>query len=200
MNQESGSHWDDIDHDVSVRMCIQCTASCPHPRTVPVDQFYCTFPTACYFKNDEDISRALFGDTDEGTHVCVICYTSSPRSSDGNLHPPFVDDVSAVKVTLLPIMMAPPCADHAKRKLAELDDDDDKTMVCTWSLEDLYDKGTHHGLYLEDVRARAIERALMQSLLILVSKHHSKGDRSCDAVCCNVIIRNPRMDCINLNC
>ena len=31
--------------------------------------------------NEEDISRAVFGNIDEGTHVCVICYTSSPRSS-----------------------------------------------------------------------------------------------------------------------
>ena len=48
--------------------------------TVPLDQFY-WICRACSYKNEEDISRAVFGNTDEGTHVCVICYTSSPRSS-----------------------------------------------------------------------------------------------------------------------
>jgi hypothetical protein len=110
VNQETGTHRDDIDHDVSVRTCIQCTAWCAHSsRTVPVDQFYWICP-ACSYTNDGDISRAgVFGDTDEGTRVCVICYTSSPRSSDGNLHPPFVDDVSDVKEMLLPSMMPPLC-------------------------------------------------------------------------------------------
>jgi rubrerythrin len=46
-------------------------------KTVPVEQFY-WICRACSYTYEEDISRAVFGDTDEGTHVCVICYTTSP--------------------------------------------------------------------------------------------------------------------------
>jgi len=38
--------------------------------TVPLDQFY-WICCACSYTNEEDISRAVFGNTDEGTHVCV---------------------------------------------------------------------------------------------------------------------------------
>ena len=49
--------------------------------TVPLDQFY-WICLACSYTNEEDISRAVFGNTDEGSHVCVICQTtSSSRSS-----------------------------------------------------------------------------------------------------------------------
>ncbi len=33
----------------------------------------------CSYTNDEEISRAVFGDTDEWARVCVICYISCPR-------------------------------------------------------------------------------------------------------------------------
>jgi hypothetical protein len=33
----------------------------------------------CSYTNDEEISRAVFGDTDEWAQVCVICYISCPR-------------------------------------------------------------------------------------------------------------------------
>jgi hypothetical protein len=56
--------------------------------TFPLDQFY-WICCAWSYTNKEDISRAVFGNTYEGTHVCVICYTSSPRSSK--------DDDSEVK-------------------------------------------------------------------------------------------------------
>ena len=55
-------------------------ASAGSNSTVPLDQFY-WICCACSYTNEEDISRAVFGNTDEGSHVCVICYTSSPRSS-----------------------------------------------------------------------------------------------------------------------
>ncbi len=29
--------------------------------------------TQCIYMNDEDISKAVFGDTNEGSRVCVIC-------------------------------------------------------------------------------------------------------------------------------
>jgi hypothetical protein len=48
--------------------------------TVPLDQFY-WICHACSYTNEEDISRVVFGNTDEGTHICVICYTYSPDSS-----------------------------------------------------------------------------------------------------------------------
>jgi hypothetical protein len=48
--------------------------------TVPLDQFY-WICRACSYTNQEDISRVVFGNTDEDTHICVICYTSSPNSS-----------------------------------------------------------------------------------------------------------------------
>jgi hypothetical protein len=33
----------------------------------------------CSYTKDEEISRAVFGDTDEWAQVCVICYISYPR-------------------------------------------------------------------------------------------------------------------------
>ncbi len=56
-------------------------ASADSNSIVPLDQFY-WICCACSYTNEEDISRAVFGITDEGWHVCVICYTtSSPHSS-----------------------------------------------------------------------------------------------------------------------
>ena len=55
-------------------------ASAGSNSTVPLDQF-CWICRACSYTNEEDISRAVFGNTDEGTHICVICYTYSPDSS-----------------------------------------------------------------------------------------------------------------------
>jgi len=55
-------------------------ASAGSNSTVPLGQFY-WICCACSYTHEEDISRAVFGNTDEGSHVCVICYTSSPRSS-----------------------------------------------------------------------------------------------------------------------
>ena len=48
--------------------------------TVPLDQF-CWICRACSYTNEEDISRAVFGNTDEGSHVCVICYTTSDKKN-----------------------------------------------------------------------------------------------------------------------
>ena len=48
--------------------------------TFPLDQFY-WICCACSYTNEEDISRAVFGNTDEGSHVCVICYTTSDKKN-----------------------------------------------------------------------------------------------------------------------
>ena len=45
--------------------------------TVPLDQLY-WICRACSYTNEEDISRAVFGNTDEGSRVCVICYDCEP--------------------------------------------------------------------------------------------------------------------------
>ena len=46
--------------------------------TVPLDQLY-WICRACSYTNEEDISRAVFGNTDEGSRVCVICYITSDK-------------------------------------------------------------------------------------------------------------------------
>ena len=48
--------------------------------TVPLDQFY-WICRACSYTNEEDISRAVFGNTDEGSRVCVICYITSDKKT-----------------------------------------------------------------------------------------------------------------------
>jgi rubrerythrin len=48
--------------------------------TVPLDQLY-WICRACSYTNEEDISRAVFGNTDEGSRVCVICYITSDKKT-----------------------------------------------------------------------------------------------------------------------
>ena len=55
-------------------------ASAGSNSTVPLDQFY-WICRACSYTNEEDISRAVFGNTDEGSRVCVICYTTSDKKT-----------------------------------------------------------------------------------------------------------------------
>jgi hypothetical protein len=46
------------------------------PRTV--SEWKCP---QCSYRNDEEIARAVFGDTDEGTQICIICYNLDLQSS-----------------------------------------------------------------------------------------------------------------------
>ena len=48
--------------------------------TVPLDQLY-WICRACSYTNEEDISRSVFGNTDEGSRVCVICYITSDKKT-----------------------------------------------------------------------------------------------------------------------
>ena len=36
----------------------------------------------CTYMNDEEISKAVCGDTDDGPRVCVMCYTTSARNKN----------------------------------------------------------------------------------------------------------------------
>ncbi len=39
--------------------------------------------THCSYTNEEDISRAVFGDTTEARRTCIMCYNLHLPSSDG---------------------------------------------------------------------------------------------------------------------
>jgi hypothetical protein len=38
----------------------------------------------CFYTNDEDMSRAVFGDTSEARQTCIMCYNLHVPSSDGD--------------------------------------------------------------------------------------------------------------------
>jgi hypothetical protein len=38
----------------------------------------------CFYTNDEDMSRAVFGDTSEARQTCIMCYDLRLPSNDGD--------------------------------------------------------------------------------------------------------------------
>jgi hypothetical protein len=68
-NVDTGSNGGNVNQHKHTRVEVDLNSA---------DQFLWRCPQCCY-TNNEEISRAVFGDTDEWAQVCVICYISCPR-------------------------------------------------------------------------------------------------------------------------
>mgnify|MGYP000941305438 CR=1 FL=1 len=68
-NVDTGSNGGNVNQHKQTRVEVDLNSA---------DQLLWRCPQ-CSYTNDEEISRAVFGDTDEWARVCVICYISCPR-------------------------------------------------------------------------------------------------------------------------
>jgi hypothetical protein len=68
-NTDAGSNGGNVNQHKQTRVEVDLTST---------DQLLWRCPR-CSYTNNEEISRAVFGDTDEWAQVCVICYISCPR-------------------------------------------------------------------------------------------------------------------------
>jgi transposase-like protein len=68
-NVDTGSNGGNVNQHKQTRVEVDLNSA---------DQLLWRCPQ-CSYTNDEEISRAVFGDTDEWAQVCVICYISCPR-------------------------------------------------------------------------------------------------------------------------
>ncbi len=67
-NVDAGSNCGNVNQHKQTEVEVDCNSA---------DLLHWRCPQ-CSYTNDEDISRAVFGDTDEGARVCDICYISCP--------------------------------------------------------------------------------------------------------------------------
>jgi hypothetical protein len=67
-NVDAGSNGGNVNQHSQTRVEVDLNSA---------DQLLWRCPQ-CSYTNNEEISRAVFGDTDEWTQVCVICYISCP--------------------------------------------------------------------------------------------------------------------------
>jgi hypothetical protein len=67
-NVDAGSNGGNVNQHKQTRVEVDLTFA---------DQLLWRCPQ-CSYTNDEEISRAVFGDMDKWARVCVICYISSP--------------------------------------------------------------------------------------------------------------------------
>jgi hypothetical protein len=67
-NVDAGSNGGNVNQHMQKRVEVDSNVA---------DQLLWRCPQ-CSYTNDEDISRAVFGDTDEWAQVCVICYIICP--------------------------------------------------------------------------------------------------------------------------
>jgi hypothetical protein len=82
-DERTSSSWFsdvNVDEDVAAPMCIMCDAFQPCPCTVTVEEFDSRCPQ-CSYLNNEEIWRAVFGDSDDRARLCNICYSLCPHSS-----------------------------------------------------------------------------------------------------------------------
>jgi hypothetical protein len=68
-NVDAGSNGGNVNKHKQTRVEVDLTSA---------DQLLWRCPQ-CSYTDDEEISRAVFGDTNEWARVCVICYISCPH-------------------------------------------------------------------------------------------------------------------------